>query len=171
MYLPTVTTPSRRWLPFVLDEDIVVTNKSYAVYDYTNIDISVFSSRMHMAWSLAVCGRLGNALTYSNKISWNTFPVPDFTKEDKNSIKECAEGILLARDHFFEHTVYELYDPDHMQDKFPELWRAHQRNDEVLETIYHKKPFENDTERLKHLFARYVEMTSKLAGKQKGAKK
>ena len=58
-----------------------------------------------------------------------------------------------------------------MEKKFPELWEAHQRNDKVLETIYNGKPFENDTERLEHLFARYVEMTSKPASKQKGAKK
>lgn len=171
MYLPTVTTPSRNWLPFVIDEDIVITNQAFAVYRYTNIDISVFSSKLHFTWALAVCGRLGNALRYSNKSAWNTFPVPDLTEVDKAALTQCAEDILLARDHYFEHTVAELYDPKNMEKKFPELWEAHQRNDEVLETIYNGKPFENDTERLEHLFARYVEMTSKPAGKSKEAKK
>ena len=78
---------------------------------------------------------------------------------------------MLARDLYFENELKDLYNPKNMEKKFPELWEAHQYNDEVLETIYNGKPFENDTERLEHLFARYVEMTSKPAGKSKGAKK
>lgn len=104
-------------------------------------------------------------------MGWNTFPVPDLTEKDKSALTKCAEDILLARDHYFEHTIAELYDPDRMQKDFPELWEAHQRNDAVLETIYNGKPFDNDTERLEHLFERYVEMTSKPANKQKGAGK
>ena len=124
-----------------------------------------------MTWIRTVCGQLETRIRYSNTLGWNTFPIPNLTEDDKAALTKCAEDILLARDHYFEHTIADLYDPNNMEKKFPELWEAHQRNDEVLETIYNGKPFENDTERLEHLFARYVEMTSKPASKQKGAKK
>jgi hypothetical protein len=117
------------------------------------------------------CGKLRKDYRYSSTLGWNTLPALDLTGENKGDLIKCAENILLARDHYFEHTIADLYDPDNMEKKFPELWEAHQRNDEVLETIYNGKPFENDTERLEHLFARYVEMTSKPANKQKGATK
>lgn len=108
---------------------------------------------------------VGNTLRadyrFSNTLCWNTFPVPELSDEDKAALTKTAEGILLARDTYFDKTIAELYDPDHMQKDFPELWEAHQRNDEVLETIYNGRPFKNDTERLEHLFARYSAMVGK----------
>jgi hypothetical protein len=170
--IPAVSSDRRRYIPIgVYGNDFIVSNSAFAIYDAPNFCVSLLSSLIHVAWVRAVCGKLKNDYRYSNTLGWNTFPVPDLTQDDKAALEKCAEDILLARDHYFEHTIAELYDPDHMEKKFPELWEAHQRNDEVLETIYNGKPFENDTERLEHLFARYVEMTSKPASKKKGAKK
>lgn len=159
--LPQTTTTSRHWLPSSIETDTVITIKAYAIYDFRPTDVAIFSSKLHYAWALGVCSRLGNALSYSNTSGWNTFPVPELSDEDKEALTKTAEGILLARDTYFDKTIAELYDPDHMQKDFPELWEAHQRNDEVLETIYNGRPFKNDTERLEHLFARYSAMVGK----------
>ena len=36
--------------------------------------------------------------SYSNKMGWNTFPVPKLTDQNKADLTRCAENILLARE-------------------------------------------------------------------------
>lgn len=172
MVVPRVFSELRHYLTAgIFSSDFVITDLAYAIYDGPLYAFSVFSSKLHKVWAFTFSGRLENRIRYSSMMAWNTFPVPDLTEDDKTALTKCAEDILLARDHYFEHSISELYDPKNMEKRFPELWEAHQRNDEVLENIYNGKPFENDTERLEHLFARYVEMTSTPTSKRKGAKK
>ncbi|MCE7044611.1 type IIL restriction-modification enzyme MmeI [Dyadobacter sp. CY312] len=65
------------------------------------------------------------------------------------------------RERHFPATIADLYDPDNINEKYPDLLRAHDRNDEVVERIYMGRRFKNDTERLEKLFALYTQMTSK----------
>lgn len=51
----------------------------------------------------------------------------------------------------------ELYDPDKMP---KDLLEAHHSLDLVIESCYRRKPFENDEQRLTHLFKMYEMMTS-----------
>ena len=169
--IPRVSSERRKYLQCgFVDNNTVISDAAFCLPKAGKHLLALLSSSLHHRWIDSVCGKLKSDLRYSNTLGWNTFPVPNLTEDDKVALTKCAEDILLARDHYFEHTIAELYDPKNMENKFPELWEAHRRNDEVLETIYNGKPFENDTERLEHLFARYVEMTSKPASKKKGAK-
>jgi len=52
----------------------------------------------------------------------------------------------------------ELYDPDKMPD---ELRAVHHALDLAVEQCYRSKPFENDEERLEHLFKLYEDMIEK----------
>ena len=97
-------------------------------------------------------------LSYSNKVGWNTFPVPTLTEKNKADLTRCAENILLAREHYFPATIADMYDPDRMDNEFPLVREAHERNDEVLERIYIGRRFRNDTERLQKLFELYTKM-------------
>jgi hypothetical protein len=109
-------------------------------------------------WIATVCGRMKTDYSYSNKMGWNTFPVPNLTEKNKADLTACAEDILLAREAHFPATIADLYDPE----KMPESLRAaHVRNDEVLERIYIGRRFKNDTERLEKLFEMYTKMTRK----------
>ena len=172
LLIPRVTTDRRKYIAVgYLPKEAIISDSAMAIYDGSMVSFSELSSRIHLLWVKTVCGKLKNDYRYSNTLGWNTFPKPNLTDEDIAKLNRCAEDILLARDLYFEHTIAELYDPNHMEKKFPELWEAHQRNDEVLEIIYNGKPFESDTERLEYLFARYVEMMSKPAEKHKGTKK
>jgi hypothetical protein len=141
--------------------NVIFSGQAFALYDAPTWSLSLLCSKMHFDWVAAICGQLKEDYRYSNDLGWNTFPVPELSDEDKEALTKTAEGILLARDTYFDKTIAELYDPDHMQKDFPELWEAHQRNDKALETIYNGRPFKNDTERLEHLFARYSAMVSK----------
>ena len=53
--------------------------------------------------------------------------------------------------------VSELYDPDKMP---KDLLEAHHSLDMVIESCYRRKPFENDEQRLAHLFKMYEMMTN-----------
>ena len=98
--------------------------------------------------------------------------MPPLTKQEKADLTRCAEDILLAREAHFPATIADMYDPERMDRDFPDLRRAHERNDETLERIYIGRRFRNDTERLEHLFALYTKMTASDAGAvKKGASK
>ncbi|MHB4892744.1 type IIL restriction-modification enzyme MmeI, partial [Klebsiella pneumoniae] len=122
--------------------------------------------RLHLIWISTVCGKLETRFSYSNKMGWNTFPVPMLTDKNKEDLTRCAEDILLAREHHFPATIAELYDPENMP---ADLRAAHARNDEVLERIYIGRRFKNDTERLEKLFDLYIK-TATSAVPAKGKK-
>ena len=98
--------------------------------------------------------------SYSSTLGWNTFPVPTLTEKNKADLTRCAEDILLAREHYFPATIADMYDPDRMDEDFPLVREAHERNDETLERIYIGRRFKNDTERLEKLFDLYTKMTA-----------
>ena len=157
--VPLVSSESRDFLtPDVISQPCSMTNKSYAIYDGEIFNVAILSSRLHLSWIGAICGRMKTDYSYSNKMGWNTFPVPKLTEKNKEDLTRCAEGILLAREAHFPATIADLYHPE----KMPENLRAaHDRNDEVLERIYIGRRFRNDTERLEKLFEMYTKMTTK----------
>ncbi len=122
--------------------------------------MALIASRLHLVWIATVCGKLKTDFRYSNTMGWNTFPVPPLTDKNKVDLTRCAEDILLAREAYFPATIAEMYDPERMDDDFPDLRAAHERNDEVLERIYIGRRFRNDTERLEKLFELYTKMKS-----------
>jgi hypothetical protein len=136
----------------------VVANSASAIYGATLVDFAVLSSRLHLSWIDAVCGKLETRYRYSNTLGWNTFPVPLLTEQNKADLTRCAENILLAREAHFPATIADLYDPDTMPEN---LRQAHEHNDEVLERIYIGRRFKNDTERLEKLFDLYTKMVTK----------
>jgi hypothetical protein len=155
--VPRVSSCNRDFLPCgMITGDSIVTSEAFALNDADTYNFSVASSRMHLAWISAVCGKFGPSYRYSNTLGWNTFPIPTLTDQNKADLTRCAEDILLAREAHFPATIADLYDPDEMPE---DLRAAHDRNDEVLERIYIGRRFRNDTERLEKLFEMYTKMT------------
>lgn len=158
-----VSSENRAYLPVdCLPPEYICSNRVYAIYDGSLTDFSILSSKLHLAWAFAVCGRLEQRLSYSNTLGWNTFPVPTLTEKNKADLTRCAEDILLAREAHFPAIIADLYNPDDMP---ADLREAHERNDEVLERIYIGRRFRNDTERLEKLFDLYTKMTAAAATK------
>ena len=79
--------------------------------------------------------------------------------DNVKKLDKSAEAILLAREHYFDKVISELYDPNRMQNEFPKLWDAHLENDLLIENIYNGEPFYDDPERLQYLFDRYLMIT------------
>lgn len=156
--VPIRSSENREFLPVnLIDNQSTITNLAYAVYDAPIFNLAIIASRIHLVWIATVCGKLETRFSYSNKMGWNTFPIPTLTEKNKADLTRCAEDILLAREAHFPATIADLYDPENMPEN---LRHAHERNDEVLERIYIGRRFKNDTERLEKLFDLYTKMTS-----------
>ena len=164
--IPVVSSENRNYLPVdLLDNEAVLSNKCFALYDSPLWNLALIASRLHWVWVGTVCVRLEMRFSYSNTLGWNTFPVPTLTDKNKSDLTRCAEDILLAREAHFPATIADLYAPENMPG---DLREAHERNDEVLERIFIGRRFRNDTERLEKLFELYTQMT---AGQETSKKK
>lgn len=156
--IPSTTSERRDYIPIAyLDEKTVVSNAGQVVYGAEPHVFGLISSRMHMTWVRAVAGQLETRIRYSSAIVYNNFPVPPMTETEKANIEEKSFAVLDARESHPEKTLAEMYDPDKMPD---DLRVAHRELDEAVDAVYRKKPFENDEERLAHLFDLYETMTA-----------
>ena len=167
--VPLHSSENREYLPFSLgNRGDIVSNSASALYDAPLWNVSIFASRLHLAWIATICGKIKTDFRYSNTLGWNTFPVPLLTDQNKADLTACAEAILLAREAHFPATIADLYDPETTPEN---LRMAHERNDEVLERIYIGRRFKNDTERLEKLFDMYTKMTATAGSGKKGKSK
>jgi restriction-modification enzyme MmeI-like protein len=159
--MPAVSSEKRDFLPVdLLSSYNTITNRAYGIYDGELYQFALLASTLHIVWVGTVCGRLERRYSYTNTLGWNTFPVPPLTEQNKIDLTRCAENILLAREAHYPATIADLYDPEAMDEKYLDLRRAHDANDEVLERIYIGRRFKNDTERLEKLFELYTKMTT-----------
>jgi len=156
--VPAISSESRFGFPVdLLPNDAIISSRNFVLYDAPLWNFSLIASQLHLVWLSTVCGRLEMRYSYSNTIGWNSFPIPNLTKKNKEDLTRCAEDILFAREIHFPATIADLYNPE----KIPEnLRHAHEKNDEVLERIYIGRRFKNDTERLEKLFELYTKITS-----------
>jgi hypothetical protein len=167
--IPNVSSEARAYLPVTLeDSQVVFPNTAFALYDIELAYLAIAASRLHLVWTITVCGKLETRIRYSNTLGWNTLPVPDLTEKNKADLTRCAEDILLAREAHFPATIADLYDPDTMP---ADLRAAHEHNDEVLERIYIGRRFRNDTERLEKLFDLYTKMIASTSATMKKKKR
>ncbi|GMA58186.1 hypothetical protein GCM10025858_26890 [Alicyclobacillus sacchari] len=167
--IPIVSSENREYLPVgLVDGSVIPTNKTFFIGDAPLWCLAILSSKLHLTWIAAICGRLRSDYSYSNTLGWNTFPVPTLTEKNKADLSRCAEDILLAREAHFPATIADLYDRENMP---ADLREAHERNDEVLERIYIGRRFRNDTERLEKLFELYTKMTATTKSTKKGKRR
>ena len=156
--VPVISSENRPYLPAdLIISGTIVSNKAFILEAEEIWPLALICSRLNLSWVAAVCARMRTDYSYTNTLGWNTLPIPQLTKKNKEDLTHCAEEILLAREAHFPKTIADLYDPKKMPEN---LRHAHKRNDEVLERIYIGRRFKNDTERLEKLFELYTKMTT-----------
>lgn len=155
--VPSVSSERRPYVPMgYVDSDTVISNAAFAIYDAEPWVFAIISSAMHMAWMRTTCGRLESRYRYSAKLCYNTFPIRKLKPAEKELLNEAAFDVLDIRQKHTEMTLGDMYQPDRMPD---DLKQAHHRMDALVDSLYRKKPFNSDEERLECLFALYKEMT------------
>lgn len=155
--VPRVSSERREYIPMgYLGPETVISDAANAVYDAEPWVFALLTSRMHMVWTRAVAGALETRIRYSNTIVYNNFPVPSLSDALKEQLTERALRVLDVREYHSELTFADLYDPDKMPDN---LRRAHEELDTQVDSIYRKREFGSDEERLSLLFEMYAKMT------------
>jgi hypothetical protein len=167
--VPRHSSESRPYLPIGLyNRGAIIADGAFAIFDAPMWNFALLSSRIHLVWVAAVCGRIKTDYRYSSTLGWNTFPLSSLTEHNKRDLTVSAENILLARERQFPATVADLYEPEAMPD---DLRHAHEINDDIVERIYIGRRFRNDTERLEKLFELYTRMTTNQPQPKKKAKR
>lgn len=96
-YIVTVETSKHRFFTF-LSEHIVPDNMLIAIAINDGYDLGVLSSKIHICWALAAGGDLGGNTPRYNKIRcFETFPFPNTTEEQKQTIRKIAEDLDAHR--------------------------------------------------------------------------
>jgi len=132
--IPRVSSERRKILPVgFFDKDTVINDAALAIYDPEIWLFSILSSTLHLSWIKTVCGKLKTDYRYSNTLGYNTFPIPDLSDAQKQSLEDHAWQIIEAREAHPGKTIAWLYNPDTMPDN---LLTAHRALDDTFEKIY-----------------------------------
>jgi hypothetical protein len=145
--IPTLSSERRACIPIAfLPSDVVASNQIYVVAGADLFHFGVLTSRMHMAWVRAVCGRLESRYRYSATL-YNNFPWPDDVSAE---VVAAARGVLDAR--AGSARLADLYDPRRTP---PALARAHAALDRAVDRCYRAESFSGDRARVELLFHRF----------------
>jgi len=161
LIIPSVSSERREYIPTgFLDENTVISNLAFAIYNPPAHIFAIISSRMHMTWVRTVAGRLKTDYRYSSALCYNTFPFPEITEAQKTTLEDHVFKVLDEREQHPEKTMAQLYDSDKMPDG---LRQAHHEMDLAIEQCYRPQPFKSDDERLEYLFKLYEKMIAEEA--------
>lgn len=167
--VPGAASEDRYWLPVDLkDENNIVSNLAFGVFDGAIWQAAVLSSRLHRLWLETVGGRLKEDPRYSNTLVWNTFPLPPLSDRRKAELEEHWWEIDLARKEAgFGRSLGDLYAPKTMPRA---LRRAHEELDATMETIFGSRRYRSDADRIEHMLQLYERMIAEEAQRVEDAK-
>lgn len=157
--IPAVVSGSRQFFTCAhYSESVIAGNKVFTAIDTDGFLFAIISSSMFITWQKAVGGRLKSDLNFSNKIVWNTLPLPAVSDKLRAEIIAAGQGVLDARAEQPGVSLADMYNPLAMA---PSLLKAHRALDRAVDRAFGaKKPLETNEERLALLFKRYQEMTA-----------
>lgn len=143
----------RYWTAKRFGPEVICSNAAFMAPDEDGILFALISSSMFMTWQRAVGGKLESRLRFSNKIVWNTFPVPSFDGDTRQKITDAGKKVIEARARFPEKSFYDLYDPFLMPRP---LQKAHDDLDRIVDRIFGaSRRLTSDKQRLELLFPAY----------------
>lgn len=157
--IPRVISESRHFYTVAhLDEETIASDALFTALDPDGFLFAIISSSMFITWQRAVGGHMKSDLRFSNKIVWNTLPLPEVSDKQRAEIIAAGQGVLEARAEQPGVSLADMYNPLAMA---PSLLKAHRVLDRAVDRAFGaKKPLETNEERLALLFKRYQEMTA-----------
>ncbi len=163
--IPKTSSERRDYLPIEWLEPPAIPSDALFVLENASLPtFALLTSAMHMAWMRTVAGRLESRYRYSIGVVYNTFPVPNLTKRQRDRLAVLAQAVLDARAAHADATLADLYDPDVMP---ADLRRAHAALDRYVDRLYRPRVgFDSERERVEHLLARYEQLIAPLDAAQ-----
>ena len=151
--IPKTTASRREYLPIdFVDDQTVLSDLVFGIYEPEIYLFGVLSSKMHTAWLKTVSGRFGDSYRYSSVICYNSFIFPKIDNEKKQEIEKIVFKILDIREIYSDKTLVQMYDPDYMPEN---LKKAHETLNEIIDACYRKEKFYDEYDRISYLFNLY----------------
>ncbi|TCT03640.1 class I SAM-dependent DNA methyltransferase [Aquabacter spiritensis] len=158
--VPEVSSETREYIPICyVDAHIIGSNKLLILPEAELWLMAMLMSAMHMGWMRTVAGRMKSDYSYSPNV-YNSFPWPVFTPANQAKLEASAQAVLDARANHPEETLATLYDPDLMPS---DLRAAHKANDRLVDSLYARRGFRTERERVEHLFSMFQRNSAPLA--------
>jgi hypothetical protein len=163
--IPRHSSKNRKYIPIgFFGKENIVHDSCLSISEAPIFNFGILTSEMHMTWVKYTCGRIKSDYRYSNTIVYNNFPFPkDLSEKNKQNIQEKAQAVLDVRAKYQnadnECSLAILYNPETMP---PDLMKAHQELDRVVDKCYGKNSFKNERERIEFLFSLYEQYTKPL---------
>lgn len=153
LLVPSTSSERRDYVPIgFMPAGCIMSNSTYIVPGAGLYEFGILSSRMHMAWMKAVCGRLEMRYRYTRDLCYNAFYWPEYaTTTQMSRITQAAERVLQVRAQFTDCSLATLYNPETMPH---ELLQAHRKLDSAVDLAYGHR-FADDADREAFLFEKY----------------
>ena len=160
--IPKTSSENREYIPMGwLDKSIIPGDGLRIIPSATLYHFGVLTSRVHMAWMRAVCGRLEMRYRYSNTVVYNTFVWPRASEGQRAVIEGTARRILEARGAHEGESFAALYDDVSMPG---DLRRAHSENDAAVCEAYGWDAGISEEEIVGKLFVLYADALKAVKG-------
>jgi len=146
------------WTAARFGPEVINGNANFMAPDEDGLLFGLISSSMFMTWQQSVGGRIKSDLRFSNTLTWNTFPVPNFDAGTRRAIINAGQKILEARELTPERSLEDLYDPYLMASNRP-LQKAHDDLDRIVDRIFgaHRR-LTTEKQRQELLFPAYEQL-------------
>lgn len=143
-------------------ETVISSNANFLSQDEDGMVFAVISSTMFMTWQRTVGGRLESRLRFNKLLSWNTFPLPELSREDREGLIAAGAAVLVARDSLSNISLADMYPTAGLN---PNLQAAHDTLDRLVDSAFGLEVGSEATEleRQDVLFAKYSDLTPGLA--------
>lgn len=157
--IPRVVSETRLFYTAAhLSEEVIAGDQLYTALDPDGFLFGIISSSMFITWQRTVGGRMKSDLRFSNKIVWNTLPLPEVSDKQRAAIIAAGQSVLAARAEQPGVSLADMYNPLAMS---PSLLKAHRALDRAVDRAFGaRKALETNEQRLAILFKRYQEMTA-----------
>jgi hypothetical protein len=156
--VPRITSEEREYVPIgFYGPEIIMNDKISFINNGDLFIFGILSSKTFNVWNKAISGRTEMRTLISNTITYNNFPFPKVSSEDKNSIEEAAKRVLEARLQFPDDSFAALYDKSSMPSK---LLIAHKDLDKAVLKSFSMKATSSDEEILEDLFETFLSLQS-----------
>jgi len=152
--IPGVVSEMRRFVTATsFGPDVIASNLCHIAEDADGFAFAVLSSSMFMTWMRTIGGRLKSDLRFSGKFTYNTFPLPTVTPEQRSAAVAAGAQIIISRDSHADLSLADLYDPARTP---ANVLAAHEALDRVIDAIFGIDGPLDQTARQQLLFKQYA---------------
>lgn len=136
-----------------MSADVIASDSTSTAADPDGFAFAVISTKAFLSWQAMVGGRMKSDLRFSKKQTWNTFPLPQVSGEQRERMIEAGKGVLAARVLHPERPLADQYNPLAMD---PALVKAHVALDRVMDSLLGMSGAVTEKERQTRLMELYA---------------